>query len=89
MVEAVLAKAGVRADRVVPVEPGTLPRTSSGKLRRGESLRRYLAGKLAPPKRVTPWLLASEIARSAVALRRSRRSSSDADAGDTTEGQTQ
>jgi hypothetical protein len=34
--------------RVAVVPPGTLPLTSSGKLRRGEALRRFLAGELAP-----------------------------------------
>ena len=31
------------------LEPGTLPRTSSGKLRRSEALRQFLAGELVPP----------------------------------------
>lgn len=31
-----LATLGIRADRIHPVAPGTLPRTTSGKLRRGE-----------------------------------------------------
>ncbi len=34
--------------------PGTLPRTSSGKLRRQEALRRFLDGALGHPRRVTP-----------------------------------
>ncbi|MFP3942068.1 MAG: AMP-binding protein, partial [Thermoanaerobaculia bacterium] len=33
-------------DRVVLLAPGSLPRTSSGKLRRGEALRRWEAGEL-------------------------------------------
>ena len=45
--EAVLAATGLKADEVVVLEPGTLPRTSSGKLRRRETLRRYLGGELA------------------------------------------
>ncbi|MEM1202000.1 MAG: AMP-binding protein [Acidobacteriota bacterium] len=72
--EAILAKVGVLAETVVPLDPGTLPRTSSGKLRRGEALRLYLSGELVPPKRVTPWLIAGAMARSALALRRSRGS---------------
>jgi acyl-CoA synthetase (AMP-forming)/AMP-acid ligase II len=43
---AVLAATGLDAARVAVLEPGTLPRTSSGKLRRGEALRRWLAGEL-------------------------------------------
>jgi fatty-acyl-CoA synthase len=46
--EAVLGATGLFADRVVVLAPGALPRTSSGKLRRGETLRLYLAGELAP-----------------------------------------
>ncbi len=44
--EAVLASTGLRVDRVHVFDSGTLPRTSSGKLRRGEALRRHLAGEL-------------------------------------------
>ncbi len=42
----VLGRVGLHADEVVVLEPGTLPRTSSGKLRRQETLRRYLSGEL-------------------------------------------
>ena len=47
--EAVLAAAGLAADEVVLLAPGTLPRTSSGKLRRGETLALHLAGRLVAP----------------------------------------
>jgi acyl-CoA synthetase (AMP-forming)/AMP-acid ligase II len=43
---AVLARVGVEPARVAVLDPGALPRTSSGKLRRGEALRRFLAGEL-------------------------------------------
>ncbi len=43
---AVLAATGLKPDAVHVVAPGTLPRTSSGKLRRREILRRHLAGEL-------------------------------------------
>jgi acyl-CoA synthetase (AMP-forming)/AMP-acid ligase II len=46
--EAVLAATGLAVDRVERLAPGTLPRTSSGKLRRRETLRRHLAGELRP-----------------------------------------
>ena len=65
--EAVLAATALAAERVVVVAPGTLPRTSSGKLRRGETLRRYLAGELHPPRRATPIVLAGAVARSGLA----------------------
>ena len=71
---AVLERTGVAPHRVVLLAPGTLPRTSSGKLRRQEALRRWLAGTLAPPAKVTPLRLALLAARSTLALRRARRS---------------
>lgn len=49
--EAVLAAVGTPADRVVLVPPGTIPKTSSGKLRRRECRDRFLAGTLGPPPR--------------------------------------
>lgn len=44
--DAVLAATGLLVDRVELLGPGTLPRTSSGKVRRGETLRRFRAGEL-------------------------------------------
>jgi fatty-acyl-CoA synthase len=44
----VLDQLGVRAADVLVVERGTLPKTTSGKLRRGELRSRYLAGALEP-----------------------------------------
>jgi len=52
------------------LEPGTLPRTSSGKIRRSEARRRYIDGTLAPPRRVHPLALLRETARSRLALAR-------------------
>ena len=63
---------GIRPHTVEILAPGTLPRTSSGKMRRQEALRRYLAGELAPPKRVTARSVAAEMARGAAALAWSR-----------------
>ncbi len=45
--KAVLGATGLAVDRLELLPPGTLPRTSSGKLRRGETLRLYLSGELA------------------------------------------
>ncbi len=70
--EAVLAATNLKPDRVLALEPGTLPRTSSGKLRRQETLRRHLAGELKPPERVTPLLLGEAFARSALAFARGK-----------------
>jgi len=69
---AALAATGVLPDEVAPVAPDSLPRTSSGKLRRREALRRHLAGALLPPKAVTPALLAGALARSSLAFARAR-----------------
>ena len=66
-VRAVQAATGLRPDLVQLVEPGTLPRTSSGKLRRSEALRRWESGELTPPQSVTPLRLAGVLARSALA----------------------
>jgi acyl-CoA synthetase (AMP-forming)/AMP-acid ligase II len=41
---------GVVPDAVVIVAPGTLPKTSSGKLRRAEARAKYAGGGLAPPR---------------------------------------
>ena len=69
---AVLGATGLAVDRVVVLAPGTLPRTSSGKLRRGETLRLHLAGDLTAPDPVTPLRLAGAMARSSLAFARMR-----------------
>lgn len=71
----VTERTGIRPGEVVLLAPGTLPRTSSGKLRRRESLRRHLAGELSPPAAVTGLLLVKELARSAAGLVASRTGS--------------
>jgi acyl-CoA synthetase (AMP-forming)/AMP-acid ligase II len=70
---AVLDRTGIEPGAVRILAPGTLPRTSSGKLRRGEALRRLEAGTLAPPRRVTALGLAVDLARGALASARARR----------------
>jgi fatty-acyl-CoA synthase len=70
---AVLERTGVRAHTVAILAPGTLPRTSSGKMRRAEALRRWLAGELAPPERVTALGMAKAFVRSAVGYVRAER----------------
>jgi acyl-CoA synthetase (AMP-forming)/AMP-acid ligase II len=66
----VLAATGLAADRIEVLAPHTLPRTSSGKVRRGEALRLLLAGELVPPQPVTPRVLGAALRRSARAGRR-------------------
>ncbi len=70
---AILDLTGIAPHSVRILPPGTLPRTSSGKLRRQEALRRFVAGALAPPRPVTGLRLAVEAARSQLAYRRARR----------------
>jgi fatty-acyl-CoA synthase len=70
--KAVLEHTGIRAHTVAMLGPGTLPRTSSGKLRRAEALRLYLAGQLTSPRKTGPIQLSAELARSALAFARAR-----------------
>lgn len=59
--------------RIVQVlAPGTLPRTSSGKLRRAHAIEAFAANRLAPPSRITPLHLLREMARSKLAWGRRR-----------------
>ncbi len=69
---AVLERTGVRPHTVVLLPAGTLPRTSSGKMRRSEALRRFLAGELAPPRPVTALGMLAVMARSTLAYARER-----------------
>ncbi len=64
---AVSGRTGIRPHTVEVLAPGTLPRTSSGKLRHAEALRQYLAGELAAPKSVNLLSVGSEMAKSALA----------------------
>jgi acyl-CoA synthetase (AMP-forming)/AMP-acid ligase II len=64
---AVTERTGIRPHTVELLAPGTLPRTSSGKLRRSEALRLHLAGELLPPRKVNTMGLVLEIARSVAA----------------------
>lgn len=70
---AVVAGTGIRPHTVRMLNPGTLPRTSSGKLRRSEALRTYLSGELRAPKKVGAVGLAVEMAKSALAFVRSEQ----------------
>jgi fatty-acyl-CoA synthase len=66
----VLRKTGIRPHTVELLRPGTLPRTSSGKLRRGEAIRRFLAKELMPPKSVGALSMSGEVAKSVIAMTR-------------------
>jgi fatty-acyl-CoA synthase len=64
---AIVERTHVRPHAVELLAPGTLPRTSSGKLRRGEALRRHLAHELVAPPKLTALGLGKEVAKSALA----------------------
>jgi len=70
VIRRVLERTGIRAARVIPLAPGCLPRTSSGKIRRAETLRAYRSGALEKPAAVSRPRLALEMLRSEWALRR-------------------
>jgi acyl-CoA synthetase (AMP-forming)/AMP-acid ligase II len=64
---AVVSRTGIRPHTVRLLAPGTLPRTSSGKLRRTEAGRRFAAGELSAPGPVNALSIGAEVAKSAVA----------------------
>jgi acyl-CoA synthetase (AMP-forming)/AMP-acid ligase II len=64
---------GLRASRIVVLAPGTLPRTSSGKIRRGHTLLLHRRGALTAPAPVSLPRLAVEMARSMWAFARAGR----------------
>jgi len=61
---------GLVPESVIVLEPGTILRTSSGKLRRGETLTRYLDGKLVPPAHVSAIQMVAEMVKSNIAMTR-------------------
>ena len=65
---AILARTGVRAHTVCVLAQGTLPRTTSGKLRRAEALRRFQAGELSAPRTVSKQRVAGAVFRSTLNL---------------------
>jgi len=66
--QAVLDRTGVRAHTVKILDSGTLPRTSSGKMRRREALRRFLSDELSAPQPVNVLRLAGKLIQSALAF---------------------
>ena len=70
---AVLAATGLEPDCVEVLEPGVLPRTSSGKIRRREALQRWRNDALTAPASVTPFRLVGAAVRSSLAMARAER----------------
>ncbi len=54
--EAVTNSLGIPPDDIVLVGPGSVPKTSSGKIQRRETCRRYEAGVVASHAAAAPWL---------------------------------
>lgn len=76
--EKVIAIISVPPYQVQILEPGTLPRTSSGKKRRSDALLKYLSGDLVPPEKMGPLKILQKMGQSQVAWGRyflKRRSS--------------
>ena len=63
-------RTGIRPHTVVLLEPGTLPKTTSGKWRRSEALKRYLSGTLHPAQRPGRLKLVADLVRSQLAYAR-------------------
>jgi acyl-CoA synthetase (AMP-forming)/AMP-acid ligase II len=59
----VAAATGIRPHTILLLLPGTLPRTSSGKLRRGEARKQWLSGELRPPRSMNAVSVAWEMAK--------------------------
>ena len=53
--EATVEAVGVAPDEVVLVQPGTVPKTMSGKIRRAAAKEMYLSGQIAVPRRAMRW----------------------------------
>lgn len=70
--ERIVAGLSLRPSIVQILEPGTLPRTSSGKFRRADALRMFLDGELVPPEKVTALKLFVEMGKSQIAWGRFR-----------------
>ena len=60
---AVRRETGLSPRVVMLLAPGTLPRTSSGKIRRHEAKRRWMSDELAPPGKASAAFLLKESAK--------------------------
>ncbi len=68
--ERILSGLQLRPYLVQILEPGTLPRTSSGKFRRADALRMFVAGELVPPDKVNALKMFVELGKSQIAWSR-------------------
>ncbi|MFT5585332.1 MAG: fatty-acyl-CoA synthase [Cognaticolwellia sp.] len=70
--QAVVVATGLVCAQILLLPPGTLPRTSSGKIRRAETLAQHLRGELVPPDKVHLLKVAGIFAESARGFWRAR-----------------
>jgi fatty-acyl-CoA synthase len=70
----VLERTGILVAHVELLAPGTLPRTSSGKMRRREAREQWLAGRLSAPEKVSAMRLMVHAAKGQLSLARARYS---------------
>ncbi len=70
--DAIGSATGFNELRVVVLEPGTLPRTSSGKISRSDTARRFRAGTLTPPAPLSMLKLGITALRSKLAMVKTR-----------------
>ncbi len=73
LIAEILAVTALKVERLELVPPGTLPRTSSGKIRRSESLARLLAGTLKPPGAVNVLTIGAAMLRGTLGHWQNRR----------------
>ncbi len=64
--QAVLRETGISCDLIVLLKPGTIPRTSSGKLRRRTTLHLFETENLLPPKELNTLTMAGILASSVI-----------------------
>ena len=70
--KAIKAHTGLEVTEVVLLEPGTIPRTSSGKLRRGETLKRWEGQTLLPPEKMSRWRIVGALVQSWMGYRKTK-----------------
>ena len=70
--DAILVATRLLAADIVVLAPGTLPRTSSGKIRRAATLSAWVAGTLSAPRPVGAAMMLGELTRGTLAHWRSR-----------------
>lgn len=66
------SQTGITVNMIVLLHSGTLPRTSSGKIRRQETLTQFLNGSLKPPKKLNAWLVTKIMTKSTLGYLQSK-----------------